>query len=75
MSRKKNAVVQTRLTAYHLQGPVELWSRPGPRLRASREWTWRQAIDETEAQTQAARQALEDTGWKLEGVVRPRGES
>ena len=72
MSRKKSAMISARLQAYSVQGPVELWSRPGPRLRASREWTWRSAAGESETQIQEARQALLETGWKLEGIVRPR---
>ena len=75
MSRKKSAMISARLQAYSVQGPVELWSRPGPRLRASREWTWRSAAGETEEQIQAAQDALRETGWRLEGIVRPRGQS
>lgn len=75
MSRKKNAILQARLQAHHDQSPVELWSKPGARPRASREWTWRSQAGQTETQTALVREKLMEKGWRFQGVIRPRGEA
>ncbi len=75
---KNNDRIKARLRAHHDQAPVEIWRQvieipgnPIPRTRRRYRYKSRRTVGETEAETLAAHEALQENGWIFDTLIRP----